>query len=134
MEGYVDEELLSIVEIDILGSDGRFHATPALLDTGCNLSLVLPKYLLTKYRLKVEGNTSFRPLGGTTVETDACRVTVKWLGQEFNVDAAVIDRDDVPPIIGMEMCQNVEINVQMKINGRVWLARMANDSSEVETP
>jgi len=124
IKGYVDEDLLPVVDIEVRGKDRLLRQIPALLDTGCSVSLLLPAYLLRRLGLESEGETDIRPVDGNPITVPTCKVTIRWDGEVFEVEAIEIDNDSSFPIVGIQLCQDRKITIEMRTNGEVLVERM----------
>ena len=117
--GDVDENLIPVVEIEILGADGNFHSIPAVLDTGCNLELVMPEYVMSSHGLLPATSAEFTAVDGGPTKVPAYEVVVRWDGEIFETEAAQSTSRSSVPIIGMQMCRNRTISIDMRPGGRV---------------
>ncbi len=122
--GDVDQHLIPIVEIEILGTDGRFHSIPAVLDTGCNLNLVMPEYVMSRHGLQPVTSTALTPVDGDVSRVPAYEVVVRWDGQIFETVAAQTTSQSSVPIVGMELCRNRTISIDMRPGGEVRIGSM----------
>ena len=70
------------------------------------------------------GETDIRPVDGNPITFPTCKVTVRWDGEVFEVEAIEIDNDGSFPIVGMQLCQDRKITIEMRINGEALVERM----------
>ena len=88
------------------------------------MSLLLPTYVLRRLSWESEGETDIRPVVGNAITVPTCKLMVKWDSEIFVVEAAEIESDSTIPIVGMQMCRDHKITIDMKPDGEVRIERI----------
>ena len=132
ISGEIDDQYrMPVVEIEILGYDGTYHRKTAILDTGCNQALLVPRCLMTELGITSSGDTSLNSATKRENVVPAYHLKVRWRGEEIDVEAG---ETKTPPIIGMALCDGMKISIEMRQGGRVWLEEIATTQHGIETP
>ena len=132
ISGQIDERYrMPVVEIEIQAHDGTFHRMAAILDTGCNQELLVPKSLMEELGIEPSGDTTLNSATerGNIVAT--YHLTLRWRGEEFLVEAS---ETVTPLILGMGLCDGMKIVIEMRRGGRVWLDEIVSSRHDLETP
>lgn len=122
---------MPVVEVEIQSNDGTYHSKSAILDTGCNQELLVPRALMDELGLSPSGDTVLNSATerGNVVAT--YHLKIKWRGDEIDVEAG---ETVTPLIIGMGLCYGMKISIEMLEGGRVWLEEIVPTTRGIETP
>lgn len=120
IEGVVDERLRPLVEIMVKDGDGDFVSIPAILDTGSQFSLVMPREINSRLELKPNDDGRLvRVAGGGSQRTITYSAEIMWNGYRKEVEVVEMNN---PPLIGTELLQGYNVNIEMRYGGPVVLA------------
>ncbi len=123
IEGIVDERLRTLVEVTIKDSNGVFRSLPAIVDTGSQFSLVLPREINSRLGLELKDSARLvRAAGSVNQLAAAYRAEIIWDG--YNKEIEVVEMNN-PPLIGTELLEGYNINIEMRRAGRVVLEPLA---------
>ena len=115
----VDERLRTLLEVQIQDAQGRLVSIPAILDTGCQFALVLPRQIASRLGLRPKGSgRGVRTAGGDERFVPAYTATIMWNGYRREIEVVEMDN---PPIVGTELLEGFAINIEMRKAGRVML-------------
>ncbi len=119
IEGIVDERLRTLVEVTIKDGNGVFRSLPAIVDTGSQFSLVLPREINSRLGLEPKDSGRLvRSAGSVSQLAPAYRAEIVWDG--YNKEIEVVEMNN-PPLIGTELLEGYNINIEMSRAGRVVL-------------
>ena len=116
IEGLVNSRHEAIVTLRLHGPQGAAREIEAVIDTGYNGFLALPKALALELELHFLGTGQAFWANDEEVEFDTHAVTVLWDGQERQVRAAAAGST---PLIGMLLLDGHYLNIEVEIGGRV---------------
>ena len=116
IEGHVDHNLHAMIRIAVFGPTGRHRMVDAIIDTGFNGFLSLPKADLDELGCESPFWSAVRVGDGRLVETLEYAGVVLWNGMErpIRIDAAETD-----PLVGMGLLKGYRLTIHADPGGRV---------------
>ena len=116
IEGAVNSHFEAIVPLSLQGPGGRLEAVEAVVDTGYNGYLTLPPSLVARLGLRRRSHGQANLADGSVAHFDYYGVSVLWDGNMRDVDAGEIDSS---PLVGMRLLYEHDLEVRVRIGGRV---------------
>ncbi|MBC7806668.1 MAG: clan AA aspartic protease [Akkermansiaceae bacterium] len=121
MEGKVNDELEAAVELTVFGTGLRKRQVIALVDTGFNDFLVLPRDVVDYLPLPKTTGENFITLADGSEITDSYRLgEILWDGQKRKVLILALDGN---PLLGMALMEGCDLNVSANAGGAVRLTK-----------
>lgn len=116
IEGAVNAALQAVVGLSLLGPSGRVLEVGAVVDTGFDRFLTLPRTVVTELDLAFVGLNPVQLADGSDAALDSYAVTVLWDGRPRRVVAYVADS---APLVGMALVAGHSLCVDVEPGGRV---------------
>ncbi len=110
-----------VVPLVVRDEGGREHAFSAVVDTGFNGWLTLPKDMIAALGLKWHDETRAILADGDSTVFDTYHATVLWDGQP---QAVFIDELESEPLIGMRLLYGFRFVMETISGGTVRIERM----------
>ena len=121
MTGAVTSRLEAVLNVHVLGPDGRSETLPAVIDTGFSGFITLPPELIAQMGLTFAGPDRFVLADGNEALFRAFGVTVVWNGQPRRVLAHEANTD---ALIGMALLHGSRLTMDIVENGPLRLEAM----------
>lgn len=118
LSGSVDVAFKPVMRILVYGSNGREIETEALVDTGCNDTLVLSHELVMALHAPQVSNQQIRVASGQVVTCPVHRVEVQWGTLRRTFYASVLGSGQ-EAILGMQAFQGHRIEIEAEVGGEV---------------
>lgn len=106
--GAVNANLQAIVALEFFG-DGKFQSLHCEIDTGFSGTIMLPRELVAKFRLRIDGQEYFRAVEDTEFLAETTRISVRWLDDEFDITAIISEHGYA--LIGAEMLLDAVLTI-----------------------
>ena len=116
IEGVVNSRHQPIITLTVQGPSGRTSQIEAVVDSGFTDFLLLPSPLVSELELPFVLRLEVTLADGSKSNLDVHDVSVLWDGQIRRVQAYV---SDAIPLVGMLMLEGYDLNVEVKVGGRV---------------
>lgn len=100
IRGVVNENLQAIVNFDLL-ANGEINSLFCEIDTGFDGTIVVPRRVVAQFGLTIDGQEYFKTVENTEFVAETTRLTIRWLGDEFEITAIISEHDYA--LIGAEM-------------------------------
>ncbi len=114
--GRVGQNRKAIIPIDLLDSRGRLQRVNAIIDTGFDLELVLPRATIRSLGLTWRDEIEMTLANGETVSFQLYSATIIW--HERRREIRVLETSD-EAIIGADLLWGSTLTVQMREGGHV---------------
>ncbi len=121
IRGRVDLDLQVIVPIEVRGKDGIVRSIEAVLDTGFDGCLSLPGDLIDQLGWESDLPVNVKLANGGEVLWDTWDGYVVWHGRLLN---ALIFEVNETPLLGMELLEDSQLNIQVLPGGNVLIEEM----------
>ena len=86
----------------------------ALVDTGFNGALMLPKKVIEKLNVHFDGNIKYTLANGDEALTDVYTMDMLWFGRSCEVYVVALDED--LPLLGMALLNNARTVIDPRRN------------------
>ena len=116
MTGKVSDELEAVVWVKVPAPDGTTRSIEAVVDTGFNGYLTLPRALIDEFRFEAAGQTLATLGDGTEIRLPRHLGTILWLGAARE---AVILEAEGGPLLGMSLLLGSRIQLDVVPGGQV---------------
>ena len=116
IEGLVNTNLEAVVTLPLLGPAGQARDVDAVIDTGFNGYLTLPRSLVVDLGLPVVGDGEAVLADGSETAFDVYGVTVLWDDHPRHIETGAVGVD---PLVGMSMLDGHDLFVEIEAGGRV---------------
>ena len=116
IEGVVNAGYEAVIPLTLHGPAGQTQDIEAVVDTGFNGFLTLPPSLVTELGLPFISIGRATLADGNEVAFNVHDVAVLWDAQLRHVEA---DTADTTPLVGMQLLDGHDLNVQVKRGGSV---------------
>jgi clan AA aspartic protease len=116
MTGTVTAGLQATLDLEVLGSPGASHKIEAVIDTGFDGELLLPRTLIAALALTRQGTIHAKLADGTRVVLDYYEPFIVWHGRPRTVK--VLDLGSVA-LVGMELLQGNRLTIDAAPGGAV---------------
>jgi clan AA aspartic protease len=120
IHGSVSDQREAIVNVVVEDSTGATHSVPAVIDTGFDGSLTLPKEALKEFAASRFGRIAVILADGSESLCDVYRLQIVWDGQRQVIE---VDAVETAPLIGMALLENFILNVDVVEGGDVTITR-----------
>ena len=104
------------ISLEISGPDRQPRQITAVIDTGFNGYLTLPKDLITNLKLPLVGNRRATLGDGNVVALDAYLATVLWHGRKREV---LLLQADGGPLLSMTLLHGSRVTLDVVDNGPI---------------
>lgn len=113
MNGFVDEELRALIDIQIGGLPNGQKSTVAVwIDTAFNGGLVLPLQVIVKLGLKEYSSTPAILADGQHVELPTYTCYLEWFGKEYRTQ--IVANDGTNPLLGTMLLDGHDLAISYK--------------------
>ena len=119
ISGVVNEWLEAVVSLDLRGPNGETRVVEAIVDTGYNRYLTVPRRLVVELGLLFVATARAQLADGSVIEHRIHSGTVIWDGQVLSLE---LDEADTTPLIGMALLEHYDLHVEVHHGGRVTIA------------
>ncbi len=116
MQGFISPDREAVLRLRVRGPGSREETVEAVIDTGFNGYLTLPRSLLSDLALPFAGATQATLGNGSTVRMDVHEATVLWDTQERMV-LTLASESGV--LVGMSMLFGHRVTLDMRAGGAV---------------
>ena len=116
IEGVVNERYEPVATITVQGPSGYSRQLDAVIDTGFNDFLMLPSSLVSELELPFETRMEVTVADGRVASLPVHNVSILWDGRLTDTYAYTTD---ATPLVGMLMLDGYDLNVEVKVGGRV---------------
>ena len=116
IEGVVNGDYEAVVALVVRGPSGRTQQIEAVVDTGFNGLLTLPKVLIVDLGLPFISTGRATLADGSEATYDVYEAAVLWDGHPRYVEAAATGNT---PLIGMLLLDGHDLSVQARDGGHV---------------
>ena len=116
LSGTVTSNKEAAIRVWLSGPNGQPETVDAIIDTGFNGFLTLPKQLITSLMLPFVGTTRAALGDGKDVPMDVFEATVRWDEQERNV--LILAAEGVV-LVGMSMLSGYRVTIDVEEGGLV---------------
>ena len=116
MIGKISDELEAVVRVEFPAPDGTTRSIDAVVDTGFNGCLTLPRALINEFRFEAVGQTLATLGDGTEIRLPRHLGTILWLGAARE---AVILEAEGGPLLGMSLLLGTRIQLDVVPGGQV---------------
>ncbi len=116
ISGIVTEELDLLVTIEIFDGNGALRSLEAVLDTGFNGDLVLPRDVILELGLTYRGKLSWTLATGQGEMMSNYDGVVSWHGQPRDIQVVETDSQS---LLGMALVLGSKLTVDARIGGDV---------------
>jgi clan AA aspartic protease len=96
IQGWLREDQQAVVELEVVCSDRRSHTVPAIIDTGFNGQVSLPRRVVDELEplLTYEGTVEVELASGMVIEEDVYSGTIRFDGQEVTAEIIITDSEE----------------------------------------
>jgi clan AA aspartic protease len=96
LEGWLREDGQAVVELEVISRDGRSHTISAVIDTGFNGQISLPRRILNALDplLVYEGTIDVELASGAVVEEDVYSGAIRFDGRDMDAEIIVIEAEE----------------------------------------
>lgn len=115
----------AVIQLRVQGPEGPPHEITAIVDTGFNGWLTLPKDLITSLRLPFRGSGRATLADGREILFDTFEGTVFWDGRPRQVSIQASDSD---PLVGMGLLYGYELNIHVVEGGDVVIRNLSGEA------
>ena len=116
ISGIVNEWLEAAVSLELRGSNGEARVIRAIVDTGYNRYLTVPRRLIADLELPFIATGHARLADGSVIEHGIHSGTVIWDGQALPIE---LDEADTTPLVGMAMLDGHDLHLEVRQGGPV---------------
>ncbi|MFL6263701.1 MAG: clan AA aspartic protease [Thermoanaerobaculia bacterium] len=116
INGRVNAHREALISLLLHGAQGEEHAIEAVIDTGYNGFLTLPRDLVRQMDLPFLRSSRAILGDGSIIEFDLYEVTVVWNGRLRRIP---VDAADVFPLLGMSLLDGHALNIEVIEDGSV---------------
>jgi len=113
--GTINPDLEGVLELSVLDHRQHGHSVQAVVDTGYNLFLTLPRDWIDKWRLPWRHRSPGTLADGSEVWLDTFAATVIWDGEPCRIE---VDATEGDPLIGMSLLNGFDLHMRVKPGGR----------------
>ncbi len=124
ISGSVNKNREVRVGIAIQAPGGPPHELEALVDTGFNGSLTLPKVIAKELALPWRTRGSFRLADGTKARFDIYAAEILWDGSWRRI---LVEATGKTPLLGMSLLEGFELRILVVDGGLVQISRPSVD-------
>jgi len=110
-----------VVPLLLRAANGREHTLSAVVDTGFNGWLTLPREIIAALGISYEEQTRAILADGSFAVFDSYYVTVLWDGKSETV---LVDELESEPLVGMRLLHGYRLTVEIVDDGPVRIERM----------
>ncbi len=121
--GIVNANEDPISRLIVYGQGAIMHEVEAVVDTGFNEYLSLPKDLIDALGLPYLEEEIIRLANG---QEEVCRVFAAEVIWDGEAKAARVQANEGSPLIGMALMRGYEINIQARVGGDIRLTKMTD--------
>ncbi len=121
ISGIVNADFEPVIPLSICGSDGKVYTQDAIVDTGFNGWLSLPRDLITQLNLKWKRRGRAILGDGSECVFNVYEAVLVWDGNFLTIP---IDEADSEPLVGMSLMEGYQLMVQVFEGGRVELSKV----------
>lgn len=104
------------IQIEIVGQDGSRHSLRAVVDTGYNGHITLPKSLVDSLGLASSGKLRGMLADGTIVSMNTYLAELDWFN---DIRKVVVTETEGGPLIGMALLEKSRIAIDVIEGGRI---------------
>ena len=122
IQGTVTADHEAVIILAITGPKGAARSVEAVIDTGFNGELTLPKEIAEALALPLVGNRRAELADGNSITLDACLATVRWGDQDREVLAL---QTDGGPLIGMNLLAGHRVLMDVVAGGELSISPLA---------
>ena len=119
MTGTVNADLEPLLRLTVLDGGGQPHGLEAVVDTGFNGFLTLPRAVIAALGLPWLCRQQGQLADGSVLVFDVYVATVDWDGQLRSVE---VEAAGAQPLLGMALLQGSELRIEARPGGSVTIA------------
>lgn len=116
----------AIIRLTVRGPGGERQRIEAVIDTGFTGYLTLPPDMIERLGLTRRGSARAILADGSTRLFGLFDAVVVW---DRRARRIAVGEADATPLVGMEMLEGFELNVQVRPRGKVTIKRLTGGSS-----
>ena len=116
IQGFVNPDYEAVITLSLQGPTGLERDVDAVVDTGFNSFLTLPRELVAELDLPFAMQGYAILADGREAAFDIYGATVLWDGQQRYVDTYVVD---ATPLVGMALLDRHNLSIDVEDGGRV---------------
>ena len=114
--GVVNTAYQAVITISVQGPAGRTREIEAVVDTGFNRFLTLPRALTAELGLRYQSRGQVILADGSNADFEVYGAIVLWDGKPKPVDVFLAD---AVPLVGMAMLDGYDLSVEVVDGGHV---------------
>jgi clan AA aspartic protease len=122
IQGTVTADREAVIILAVIGSDGGARSVEAVIDTGFNGELTLPKEIAEALALPLVGNRRAELADGNSITLDVYFAKVRWGDQDREVLAL---QTDGGPLIGMSLLAGHRVVMDVVTGGELTISPLA---------
>ena len=122
--GFVTPQRQAVVRFLVHGADDEQEMVEAIIDTGSNGFLTVPRSRISTLNLAFAGTTRTTLVDGNEVRMDVFEATVLWDDQTRHV-AVLASQGDV--LVGMAMLTGHRVTLEVEDGGSVTIEALVNE-------
>jgi clan AA aspartic protease len=108
--------LEAVIQIEIIGQDGTVQALSAVVDTGYNGHITLPKALINSLGLLSSGKLRGMLADGTIISMNTYLAEVVWFDSLRRI---VVTETEGGPLIGMALLEGSRLAIDVVEGGKI---------------
>lgn len=120
--GSVTSNKEALIHIVVRGSESQETQVEAVIDTGFNGFLTLPRQLITNLALPFAGTTRATLGDGSEAHLDVFETTVIWDNQDWEL---VVFAAEGEALVGMSMLSGYRVTLEVEDGGSVTIEALA---------
>lgn len=120
--GRVSANREAIIELEIVRSNRRTETIEAVIDTGFDGYLTLPRNMVKRLKLQPAGNRRATLGDGNTVVLDVYLANVLWHRNEREI---LVLQTEGGPLVGMSLLSGNRVTLMIVTGGAVTIAPLA---------
>jgi clan AA aspartic protease len=121
--GVVNADREAIIRLKVGRPQGQTQEIAAVIDTGFNGFLTLPRTLLTTLGCPFNSRGFAILADGSVQQVDIFAADVEWDGQALHVE---VDAADTDPLVGMALMHGYKLTVEDVDGGAVTIERLSS--------
>ena len=114
IKGVLNDDLETMVVVEISNGNGAFQSVNALLDTGFGGDLTLPSDEVARLGLKYADQTPLILAGDQPMQASVHHGYVKWFGSVRRIDVIAMEGQ---PLLGMTLLAGCKITIHARPGG-----------------
>jgi clan AA aspartic protease len=116
LQGLLSDRLEPLISLTIQGFQGQQTTIEAVVDTGFNDFLSIPRALVTELGLEPVGTLPVELADGSLQDTNYYPLTVHWMGEQRFI---MTQEGEGTPLVGMMLLLDCELRIVVAHAGEV---------------